>query len=144
MLLLIAGNADESFKKELKTYKFRNEVLLLENMAKEDLAKITAAAYAMVYPALYTDLALPPLQAMQCEVPVVAASAGALPSICGNAALYADPGDFKDIAENMMLVFKDEDRAKELVMAGKALLQQYQCDRSADMLMRSILKAINN
>jgi glycosyltransferase involved in cell wall biosynthesis len=144
MLLLIAGNADESFKKELKTYKFRNEVLLLENVAKEDLAKITAAAYALVYPALYTDLALPPLQAMQCEVPVVAASTGALPSICGNAALYADPRDFKDIAENMMLVFKDEDKAKELVMAGKALVQQYQCDRSADLLMQSILKTINN
>ena len=60
-----------NFKKELKTYKFRNEVKLLENLAKEDLAKITAAAYAMVYPVLYDDLALPPLQAMQCEVPVV-------------------------------------------------------------------------
>jgi glycosyltransferase involved in cell wall biosynthesis len=144
MMLLIAGNADESFKKGLRTYKLRNEVLLLENLEKEDLAKITAAAYAMVYPALYTDLALPPLQAMQCEVPVVAANTGALPSICSDAALYADPGDFKDIAENMMLVFKDEDKAKGLVRAGKALMQQYQCDRSADLLMQLILKAINN
>ena len=43
-----------------------------------------------------------------------------------------------------MLVFKDEDKAKELVKAGKALLQQYQWDKTADLLMQSILKAINN
>ena len=126
MLLLIAGNADDAFKKELKTYKFRDEVKLLENLPKKELAKITAAAYAMVYPVLYTDFALPPLQAMQCEVPVIVP----IPEPClqsvENAALYADPDNFKDIAENMMLIFKDEDKAKELVNAGKALLQQYQ------------------
>ena len=143
MLLLVAGNADEPFKKELKSYKFRNDVKLLENLTKEELAKITAAAYAMVFPVLYTDFALAPLQAMQCGVPVVAVNTGALPSICGNAALYADPNNFTGIAENMMLVFKDEDKAAELVKAGKALLQQYDWDKAADLLMLCILKCVN-
>ena len=143
MLLLLAGNADEPFKKELKNYKFRKEVKLLENLPKEELAKITAAAYTMVYPVLYTDFALAPLQAMQCGVPVVAANTGALPSICGNAALYADPNNFTDIAESMMLVFKDEDKAAALVHAGKALLPQYDWDKTADILMQCILRCVN-
>jgi glycosyltransferase involved in cell wall biosynthesis len=143
MLLLVAGHTGETFKKELKTYKYRNEVLLLENLSKAELAKITAAAYAMVYPVLFDDLALPALQAMQCEVPLVISNIGALPSICGNAALYADPGSFTDIAENMMLVFKDEHKATSLVQAGKELVQQYRWDRSADLLMQSILKAVD-
>lgn len=144
MLLLIAGNAEETFKKELKTYAFRNEVKLLENLSKKELAKITAAAYALVYPVFHDDLAISPLQAMQCGVPVVCSNAGALPSICGDAALYADAGDFKDIAEKMMLVFKDEDKAMAMVNAGKIRLQQYQVDKQADLLMQSILKAVNN
>ncbi|MEO6254867.1 MAG: glycosyltransferase [Ferruginibacter sp.] len=144
MLLLVAGRVDESFKKELKTYKYRNDVILLEALTKEQLAKITAAAYAMVYPVLYDDLAIPPLQAMQCEVPLVVSNAGALPFICGNAALYADPADFTDIAEKMMLIFKDEHKAAALVQAGKALLQQHQWHISADLLMKSILKAVGN
>jgi len=144
MLLLIAGRADESFKKELKTYKFRNEVMLLEDLAKDDLAKITAAAYALVYPVLYTDFSLPVLQAMQCNVPVVASNTGALPSICGDAALYTNPNDFKDIAENMMLVFKDEDKTAAMVSAGKVLLQQYNSDKSAYLLMQSIQKSFDN
>ena len=144
MMLLIAGNADESFKKELKTYKLRNDVKLLEQLPIEELSKITAAAYALVHPVLYTDAALAPLQAMQCGVPVITSKAGALPSICGNAALYTKPDDFKDIAENMMLIFKDEDKAKALVNAANQLLKQHNWDKAADLLMQSIQKAFNN
>ena len=140
MLLLIAGDADETFKTALKTYKLRNEVRLLEALTKEDLAKITASAYALVYPVFYTDLALPALQAMQSAVPVITSNTGGLPSVFGKAALYANPGDHEDIAGKMMLVFKDEDKANELVKAGNELLLQYKPDKTADLLMQYILK----
>lgn len=144
MLLLIAGNADAAFKKELQTYALRNEVKLLENVSVPDLAKITAAAYALVYPVLYSDLALPALQAIQCGVPVVSSNTGALPAILADAALFADPGNVNEIAQNMMLVYKDEEKAKSLVHAGYTLSTQYRPDRSAELLMRSIQKAYNN
>jgi len=144
MMLLIAGKADASFKKELNTYKFRNEVLLLENLEAAELATITAAAYALVYPVIHAGLAPGPLQAMQCAVPLVVSNRGAQPSIFGDAALYCDPASSRDIAENMMLVFKDEDRAGQLIKAGNALLPQYHGDKTADLLMRSIEQAINN
>ena len=143
MLLLIAGNSNENFKKELKTYKFRSEVKLLEDLDNTELAKITAAAYAMVYPVLYDDIALPALQALQCNVPVITSDTGALPSIFGKAALYINPENYEDIAEKMMFVFKDEDKAKELVNAGKELMQQYQLDKTADLLMQCILECAN-
>ena len=144
MMLLIAGMADEQFVKDLKTYKFRDEVKLLENLSAEVLAKIMAAAYAMVYPVFYSDLALPALQAMKCNTPVIVSNTGALPSICGNAALYCKPEDFNDIAEKMMLVFKDEDKVKKLVAAGKLQIQKYNWDNAAAMLMQGIQKAFDN
>ena len=143
MLLLIAGKPGESFTKALKTFKFRNEVIVLNNLSKADLAKITAAAYAMIYPVLYADIAMPPLQAMQCEVPVITSNTGALPSLCGKAALYVNPLDFNDIAESMMLVFKDENKAKDIVKAGKIQAQLYQWDKTADLLWQAILKCVN-
>ena len=144
MMLLIAGRADEQFVKDLKTYKFRDEVKLLENLSTEELAKITAAAYAMVYPVFYSDLALPALQAMKCNTPLIVSNTCALPSICGNATLYCNPGDFKDIAENLMLVFKDEDKVKELVAAGKVQIQKHNWENAAAKLMQSIQKAFDN
>lgn len=144
MMLIIAANAGDDFKKELHTYKYRDHVKLLEHLPAATLAAITAAAWAMVYPVLFTGIDLPPLQAMQCGVPVVAADTEVLHSICGDAALYADPASFKDIAENMMLLYKDENRARELVLAGKAVLEQYQWDRSAALLMQCIREAVDN
>jgi glycosyltransferase involved in cell wall biosynthesis len=144
MQLLIAGNTDENFKKELKTYKFREEVKLLEGLDKTELAKITAASYAIVYPVLYNDIALPALQALQCNVPLVMSDSGSLPSVFGEVALYVDPENFEDIAQKMMLVFKDEDRAKELVKAGNELMRQYQPGKTADLLMQCILNAVNS
>lgn len=144
MLLLIAGNAGDPFKTELKTYAFRNEVKLLEDLSPTELAQVTAAAYALVYPVFYDDLALPVLQAMQCGVPVVCSNAGPLPTIFADAALYADANNVKDIAENMMLVFKDEDKAKAMVQAGNTLLSQHRWDNAADLLMQLIRKAAGN
>jgi len=146
MMLLIAGKEDESyeqFSNDLKTFKFRNEVKLLGYPPKEELAKITAAAYAFVYPTSYEDFATGPLQAMQCGVSVVTGNAGSLPELCGEAALYCDPADFKDIADKMMLVFKDENKAKELVNLGKIQAQRYNWDKTAGLVWQTILKAVN-
>ena len=140
MMLLIAGNADESFKKEIKTYKYRDEVKLIEDLDTTELAKITASAYAMVYPVLKDEIALPALQALQCNVPIIISNTGVLTSVFGEAALYINPENFEDIAQKMMLVFKNEDKAKELIKEGNTLLQQYQLDKTTDLLMQCILK----
>lgn len=139
MLLLITGNMDESFKKELKTYKLRNEVKLLEDLDKTELSKITASAYAMVHPVLYDDIALPALQALQCQVPLLTTDSGSLTAVFGDAALYFNPENFEDIAQKMMLVFKDENKAKQLVKAGNELMQDYQLDKNAKLLMNLLI-----
>ncbi len=144
MMLLIAGDTGENFKKEFNTYKFREEVKLLEDIDKAELVKVTGAAYAMIHPVIYDDIALPPLQALQCQVPVILAAAGSSPSVFGEAALYINSENHEDIAQKMMLVFKDEDKTKELVKAGNEILKQHELKKNADLLMQCILKAINN
>ena len=144
MLLLITCNTDENFKTAFKTYKLRNEVKLLEDLDKTELSKITASAYAVVYPVLYNDIALPALQSLQCNVPLITSDAGSLPAVFGEAALFVNPESFEDIAQKMMLIFKDEEKAKELVKAGNELMKQYQPDKNADLLMQCILKAANS
>jgi len=130
MLLLIAGDPGEAFKNDLKTYKFRNEVKLLTGLTSEEPAKITAAAYSVVHPVLYEDAGLILLQAMRCRVPVITGNIGALPEVCGEAALYANPENFEEIAQKMMLVFKDEDTARKMVKAGIEKTAHFHSGRS--------------
>ena len=134
MLLLILGQAGieyEEWLSALELYRFHTEVKVLHNVLEDDIKKIIAAAYAMVYTPFFETSYNAPLQAMACEVPLIVSDVGALPEACGDAALYADASDFKSIAEKMMLVFKDERLRKELIQKGIAQLNMITASRKA-------------
>ena len=145
MQLVIAGKAVsgyEQFAKDLKTFKFRNEVKWLDGLSKAEYLKLMAGAYAFVDPAIIEDENAIAEQAMRSDVPVVISSAIKLPDRCAQAVLYADPDDFMDIADKMMLLFKDEDKRSELIQAGKAVALQINPAKTADMLWECISAAI--
>ncbi|MBK7375389.1 MAG: glycosyltransferase family 4 protein [Chitinophagaceae bacterium] len=143
MLLLVTGNPGEDLMKRLKTYKYRDEVKVLQRLTGNELAGITAAACAVVHPVLYEDAALVPFRAMQCGVPLVCSAAGSLPEVCDDAALYANPDDFEDIAQMMMTVFKDEDKARDMARTGMKRAGIFQNSKAGELLGSLIKKAVN-
>jgi glycosyltransferase involved in cell wall biosynthesis len=58
-----------------------------------ELKALYRHARCFVFPSVYEGFGLPPLEAMACECPVVAARAASLPEVCGDAAAYFDPHD---------------------------------------------------
>jgi len=145
MLLLMAGDQagnDEAFITGLKTFKFRDEVKLLGPLSQKELAGVTAAAYAFVYPVLFEDFALRALEAMQCEVPVITTDAAAFTQLCADAALYANPHDFNDIADKMMTLFKDEQKRKQLIDAGKQRVREFDHGNRSDLMWQLISAVI--
>jgi glycosyltransferase involved in cell wall biosynthesis len=70
---------------------FGGRVKLTGFVDDENLSAYYAHASLLVLPSLYEGFGLPPLEAMAIGCPVVAARAGALPEVCGDAALYFDP-----------------------------------------------------
>ncbi len=131
------------FVTNLKSYKFRNEVKLLTNVTGEENAKIIASAYAMIYVPFYENFGTPLLKAMKCEVPVITTLTGVMPEFCGDAALYASPENFKEIAVKMMLLFKDEKLRKELIEKGRKQVQKFNWDNTASQVWSSIEKTMD-
>jgi glycosyltransferase involved in cell wall biosynthesis len=84
-----------------------------------ELRALYAYAQALVFPSTYEGFGLPPLEAMAEGCPVVAADAGALPEVCGPAALYVDPHSADSIAEGMRRVLRDRALRARLVAAGR-------------------------
>lgn len=127
------------FIESFKTYKHRKEVHILIELPPEDMRKVTAAAYAFVYPSLDDGFAIPPLQAMHCEVPVICSHTRALSEITGEAALYIDPSNFEDIADKMMLVFKDETKRQDMIKKGLLMTQKNTSPDLEDFLWNTFL-----
>lgn len=109
--LVLAGQLTgpgEEIAESLQTYKFREDVIWLQQVEDETLARLVAAAYALVHTAGADGLAVPIYAALRCDVPVVALYAGAAPEAGGDAALNAVPEDITDLSEKMGALYKDE------------------------------------
>ncbi len=147
MKLLVAGRLAwqyEELVEKLKTYKYRDDVVMLGYLPEEQLAKITASAYALVYPSFFEGFGLPVVEAMQCGVPVITGNTAALPETGGTAALYADPADPDAIAKQMLLLYRDETLRSNLIKEGAVQSAKFNWDTAAEKFWECIERLSNN
>ena len=143
--LLLAGRLAwkyESFTKSLESYKYRSDVILTGYVEEEELVKLIGAAYAMVYPSLWEGFGVPVLEAMRCAVPVITSTNSSMKEIAKEGALYAEANNHQDIADKMMLLYKNENLRNEMIEKGKVVVQEYSWDKTADLLWQSIVKTV--
>ena len=144
MKLVLLGRMtwkNEDFVHLLKTYKYRSDVVLTGYVEEKELVELTGASYALVYPSTFEGFGVPVLEAMKCEVPVLTSSHTSMQEIAEDAGLYFNPVDVKDIAEKMMMIYKDEDLRHRLIEKGRIIATKYSWERTADLMWESILKA---
>jgi glycosyltransferase involved in cell wall biosynthesis len=102
------------------------------------LPGLYAGAEAFVLPSLHEGFGLPVLEAMASGIPVVASNRGALPEVCGDAALLVDPNDSDALADAILAAIGDE-RMRD---AGLARARSYTWERTAsetDALIQGLL-----
>ena len=100
------------------------------------LEQLYRQASVFAFPSLNEGFGFPPLEAMRRGVPVVAASAGSLPEVLGDAALYCDPLDPTDIARALSRAILDEPLRDRLVKAGRERAKRFTWERTAQETLR--------
>ncbi len=122
-LRIVGGDADMTgadVRREALQAGVAEWVDLYGAVRHEELSAHYAGASLFVYPSLEETFGLPPLEAMSLGVPVVAARAGAIPEVVGDAALLVDPLNVEDMARGMAEVLLDSGSAAKLVQLGYA------------------------
>jgi glycosyltransferase involved in cell wall biosynthesis len=142
MKLVLAGSATAAGREiadSLQNYKFRQDVIWLQEPDQPALAQLTGAAYAMIHTARLEGTALPVYAALQCQVPVIAIDGPAAREAGKDALLYTDPQNLEDLADKLCLLYKDEQLRTRLLqtMAGMPLPGSW--DTAADALMQAYM-----
>ncbi len=101
------------------------------------LAGLYAGASVFIYPSLYEGFGIPPLEAMAAGTPVVAMRASSVPEVCGTAARYAEPNDPASLTVAIEAVALSPATAAALVQAGRARLQAFSWERTAQVAERA-------
>lgn len=96
-----------------------------------ELRTLYSSAMGFVFPSLYEGFGIPPLEAMACGCPVLAARAASIPEVCGDAALYFDPRDPAGLAAAMLQLAADADLRARLIAQGTQRVTQYSWDLAA-------------
>jgi glycosyltransferase involved in cell wall biosynthesis len=118
----------------------RADVRFLGYVADEDLPRLTAAAQALAYVSLSEGFGLPMLEAMHCDVPVLAAYASCLPEIAGDAALLVNPFSEVEMAEGLKKLWENRAFAQDLVARGRIQRARFSWDAAAEQVY-AVLRA---
>jgi glycosyltransferase involved in cell wall biosynthesis len=129
MALALAGARDASVFQSTGSTAAR----ALGRVTDAELRALYENALCLVFPSRYEGFGLPPLEAMWCGCPVIAGRAGAVPEVCGDAALWFEPGDPDGIARALEHIIAGAGPA--LAKAGRARAQLYSWPAAAARLL---------
>jgi glycosyltransferase involved in cell wall biosynthesis len=138
ILLIEPSRNDQAIKEKLTTYKHREDVVWLQNLTTEQEILITSAAYAIIQPASLEIYTTNLLNAMQLSIPIACSNESFFTEYLSDAALYFNNTNENNIAEQMMLLYKDENLRNQHIEKGKQQTTPFTWHNNATMLWNLI------
>jgi alpha-1,3-rhamnosyl/mannosyltransferase len=132
LTLVLCGAADP---RRDRAFAGADRIVKTGRLGQAEIAGLMRRATAVIVPSIYEGFGLPALEGMACGVPVVAANRGALPEVCGDAALLVEP-DGPAIAEAIERVLTDEPFAAKLRIRGPRRAATFDWGRAARAHLR--------
>lgn len=110
-------------------------VLFAGRVSDGELRALTENALCYAMPSRTEGFGLPPLEAMLTGCPAVVSTGGALPEVCGDAALYADPDRPAEWIGAIRAVADDPELRARHVALGRLRAAHFTWARAGDALM---------
>jgi glycosyltransferase involved in cell wall biosynthesis len=107
-------------------------VRFITQVSNEDLVLLYNAASLFVFPSLEEGFGLPPMEAMACGTPVIAADNSSIPEILGDGAILVTAGDPSKIANEINNVLSNENLKTDLVRKGTLRVANFSWKKCAE------------
>jgi len=133
--LVMAGHKDlfsDRIEAFAKTLDFpADSIEFIRDPEDKVIADLYTNAKIYVFPSKLEGFGLPGLEAMSMGVPVIAARAGSLPEILGDAAVYFDPHRVEDLTHTIQNLWNSESQQNELITKGFEQVKKYSWQKMA-------------
>ena len=110
----------------------------------DELLTLLAASNGLVMVSLYEGFGIPIIEALQCDVPVVAGNNSSMPEIGGDAILYADALSVDDMAHQLGILSRFDTQHQQWHLAKNQILEKYTWEKATDLFWHSIQQTLNS
>ena len=113
----------------------RNYIVMPGYIVNSDLPYIYNNAFAFLYTSLRESFGIPLLEAMACGTPVITSNTSSMPEIGGTNAILINPENPEEIAEEMLLLEKDDQFYRKQEEYGVKRAQLFSWRLTAEQLL---------
>lgn len=126
------GYGSEAIHDFIREEQLASRVKVLGRVPDGTLSALYQVASVLLFPSLEEGFGLPVLEAMAYGLPVVVSGVSSLPEVGGDAALYVDPSDPRDMADKVMCAVEDATLRGRMIEQGRARARQFPWQRAAE------------
>lgn len=123
---------DQIMNEVAQSEALRSRIVVTGFVPDEQLAALYSGALGFVYPSLYEGFGLPPLEAMQCGLPVITSSIPALAEVVGDATLAVPTTDVDALKQAMITLINSASVRAELSVKSRARATLFSWDKFID------------
>ncbi len=103
-------------------------------LLQHDMAAFYSGASVFAFLGMYEGFGYPPLEALACGAPVLAANRTSLPEVLRDAAVLVDPDDLDDVADGLMRLISDHALRAALRARGATQCKHFQLETHAQQV----------
>lgn len=135
-IILVHVSKQDVFSQGLVDYARREELgkrfKIIGPLSQDDLVNLYKGAKAYIFPSKSEGFGLPGLESMAVGCPVVASNIDVFKEVYGEAPLYFDTNDPKDLARNVRLILENESIRMKKITSGLKQVKKYSWKKLAN------------
>lgn len=132
---VLAGKPGYGFNSIINEISKRKNVIYLSFIEEDDIVSIYNLANLFLFPSFYEGFGYPPLEAMQCGIPVLCSDIPPLKEVVGSNGFLRNPEDYNGFAEDILKLISNPKLYDEMKIRSISQARKFSGEESVNRLL---------
>jgi glycosyltransferase involved in cell wall biosynthesis len=145
--LIVIGSLKKGGHTErlIKELNIKDNVFFKKHISKEEIRKLYSTSSVAIVSSLYEGFGYPVIEAMSCEVPLIATNVSSIPELVGKYGILIDPKDENLLSKKIKKILINYDEHKKTAIQGRQhIIKTFNWSKITKEYEKIIYKVIEN
>ena len=145
--LIVIGSPKKGGHTErlIKELNIKDNVFFKKHISKEEIRRLYSTSSVAIVSSLYEGFGYPVIEAMSCEVPLIATNVSSIPELVGKYGILIDPKDENLLSHKIKNVLSNYDEYKKTAIQGRQhIIKTFNWSKITHKYEKTIFTVIEN